>query len=246
MRGAVGGARLGTMDTFPEDWQRALFVVAHPDDPEYGGAAAVARWTGQGKDVRYLLVTRGEAGIDSMPPEESGPLREQEQIAAAAEVGVDVVEFLDGHTDGVIEYGTPLRRDLALAIRRHRPEVVLSGNRHETFMGGALNMADHRVVGQAVLDACRDAGNRWVFTDQLVDGLEPWDGVRWVAFNASPDSNAAVDVTDTFAAGERSLSRHEAYLEAVGGPPAYLRPMAEAAGEKLGCALAVEWELHPL
>lgn len=234
------------MEHFPEDWSRALFIVAHPDDPEYGGAAAVARWTGQGKEVGYLLVTRGEAGIDGLDPEESGPLREQEQIAAAKVVGVNTVEFLDGHDDGVIEYGTPLRRDLAAAIRRHRPEVVLSGNHRMTWPGGGLNMADHRAVGLAVIDACRDAANRWVFSDQLTDGLEPWDGVRWVAFNASPESNTAVDVTDSFEAGERSLAQHVAYLEAVGGPPAYLRPMAEAAGAAAGCALATEWELIEL
>lgn len=51
------------MEPFPEDWQRAIVVVAHPDDIEYGAAAAVARWTDQGKDVRYVLATSGEAGI---------------------------------------------------------------------------------------------------------------------------------------------------------------------------------------
>jgi LmbE family N-acetylglucosaminyl deacetylase len=109
----------------PEDWQRALAVVAHPDDLEYGGAAAVARWTADGRTVTYLLATRGEAGIDSLPPAECGPLREAEQRAAAAAVGVEVVEFL-------VEYGVPLRRDLAAAIRRHRPELVVTTNHRET------------------------------------------------------------------------------------------------------------------
>src|SRR5262245_10493617 len=84
--------------TVPEDFDRALAVVAHPDDLEYGGAAAIARWTDQGRTVTYLLATRGEAGIDTLPPAECGPLREAEQRAAAAEVGVDAVEFLD-HPD---------------------------------------------------------------------------------------------------------------------------------------------------
>ena len=233
------------MEPFPEDWQRALFIVAHPDDPEYGGAAAVARWTDQGKEIAYLLVTRGEAGIDSIPPDECGPLRAEEQVRAAAEVGVDTVEFLDGHPDGVIEYGTDLRRDLAGAIRRHRPDVVLGLNYHDTFPGGALNMADHTAVGRAVPDACRDASNRWVFNDQLVDGLEPWDGVRLVAFAASPEPTHAADVTATWDAGERSLAQHERYLEAVGAP-GYLRPMAEAMGEAFGCELAVAWEVIDL
>ena len=56
------------MEPVPEDWQRGLVIAAHPDDIEYGAAAAVARWTGQGKDVRYVLATSGEAGIAGMPP----------------------------------------------------------------------------------------------------------------------------------------------------------------------------------
>jgi len=90
----------------PEDWDRALAVVAHPDDLEYGAASAIARWTSQGKQVHYLLVTRGEAGIDAMPPEAVGPLREVEERRSAAVVGVSSVEFLDypEHTSR----GTPI------------------------------------------------------------------------------------------------------------------------------------------
>jgi len=54
------------MEPMPEDWNRAVAVVAHPDDLEYGAASAVARWTAQGKHVSYLLATRGEAGIAGM------------------------------------------------------------------------------------------------------------------------------------------------------------------------------------
>jgi LmbE family N-acetylglucosaminyl deacetylase len=106
------------LETIEVDVGRVLAVVAHPDDLEYGAAAAVARWTSTGHEVVYLLATRGEAGIDSIPPEECGPLRVAEQQASAKVVGVDVVEFLE-HPDGVIVYGPELRRDIAAAIRRH-------------------------------------------------------------------------------------------------------------------------------
>ena len=79
----------------PDDWQRALIIAAHPDDIEYGLAAAVAVWTAAGKEVHYLLATRGEAGIAGMSPSEAGPLREAEERASAAVVGVSEVEFLD-------------------------------------------------------------------------------------------------------------------------------------------------------
>ena len=73
----------------PEDWERALAIVAHPDDMEFGAAAAVARWTGQGKSIAYCMVTSGEAGIDGMAPDECRAVREAEQIASASIVGVD-------------------------------------------------------------------------------------------------------------------------------------------------------------
>ncbi len=158
-------------------------VVAHPDDIEYGAAAAVARWTGQGKQIAYCLVTSGEAGMDALPPAEAGPLREQEERRAAAIVGVDEVEFL-GHPDGTVEYGLALRRDIAGAIRRHRPDIVITANFRDSFGPGMLNQADHIATGRAVLDAARDAGNRWVFPD----GAEPWNRVQAVWAAGSPEA----------------------------------------------------------
>jgi LmbE family N-acetylglucosaminyl deacetylase len=113
------------MQPMAEDWQRAVCVVAHPDDLEYGAASAVARWTAQGKVVSYVLVTSGEAGIAGQDPADVGPLREEEERRSAAVVGVSEVVFL-GHPDGVVEYGVPLRRDLARAFRQLRPEVVVT------------------------------------------------------------------------------------------------------------------------
>ncbi|MFZ2384039.1 MAG: PIG-L deacetylase family protein, partial [Candidatus Nanopelagicales bacterium] len=84
-----------TLELFTADPGTVLAIVAHPDDLEYGAAAAVSKWTSEGHRVVYLLVTKGEAGIDSMEPAQSGPIREAEQRASAAIVGVDDVEFLD-------------------------------------------------------------------------------------------------------------------------------------------------------
>lgn len=234
----------------PDDWTRALAVVAHPDDLEYGAAGAVARWTDDGKDVAYLLVTRGEAGIDTMDPAEAAAVRSAEQIASAAIVGVETVEFLEGYPDGMLEYTLPLRKDIAAAIRRHRPELVIANNFHDTFPGGMLNMADHKVVGRATLDAVRDAANRWVFRELLDQGLEPWGGVRWVALPASPASSHGVDIGATFDRGVASLKAHDAYLAALGGhmgdPETFLRSVAGQAGQHLGCDLATAFELLTL
>ena len=226
----------------PEDWSCALAVVAHPDDMEYGAAAAVARWTGQGKRVVYLLVTDGEAGIATMDPADVGPLRRAEQVAACACVGVSEVEFL-GLPDGLLEEGLDLRAALCEPIRRHQPEVVLSINFRDSWGGPSWNHPDHRAVGRALLDAVRDAGNPWVFAD----AGPAWDGVRFVAFSGSPQATHAVDVTDSFDAGVRSLECHEVYLNNLGGEMAsadtFLRGGAEAAGADFGVPLAATFEI---
>ena len=231
-----------------EDWERALAVVAHPDDLEYGAASAVARWTSQGKDVRYVLATEGEAGIADRPPEEVAPLRVEEQRASAAVVGVHVVEFL-GHRDGMIVGGLDLRRDLARAIRRHRPDVVVSINHRRTWGGTSWNHADHRLVGTALLDAVRDAANRWVFPELVGEGLEPWDGVGMVCFAGSPAPTHAVDVTGSLERGIESLRCHATYLAALSpgtpgqDPTSFLREAAAAAGPLLGVRYATTFEV---
>ncbi|WP_280457523.1 PIG-L deacetylase family protein [Nocardia carnea] len=202
---------MATVPPLPEDWQRALVIVAHPDDIEYGVAAAVARWTGQGKDVRYVLATSGEAGIAGLPPVQSGPLREAEERASAAVVGVSDVEFL-GHPDGRLEASLELRRDLAAAIRRHRPQLVVLGHFGPTWAPGLVNSADHRAVGRAGLDAVSDAGNEWIFPE--IAELAPWNA-RWAAVAVPGGATHAVDVTATVDTAEASLAEHRRYLEVL-------------------------------
>jgi LmbE family N-acetylglucosaminyl deacetylase len=229
-----------------ETWERALCIVAHPDDIEYGAAAAVARWTGQGKWVGYTMVTSGEAGIDGMDPDTCRRVREQEEIDSARIVGVDSVDFL-GQPDGILEYGVALRRVLAAEVRRHRPDIVITGNYRDTWGGTNLNQADHIAVGKAVLDAVRDAGNRWIFPEQLTNGLEPWGGVKAVWAFGSPESGHAVDTTETFEAGVESLKAHAAYIEGLGwenwDPREFLEGGARQAGQRLGVAFAAPFEV---
>jgi LmbE family N-acetylglucosaminyl deacetylase len=235
------------LSPLPEDWERGLAIVAHPDDLEYGAAGAIARWTDQGKEIVYVLASAGEAGIDGMDPAEAAPLRMEEERRGAALVGVETVEFLD-HRDGVIEYGLDLRRDLARMIRRHRPEVLITSNHYMTWGESYLNMADHRNVGMAAIDAARDAGNRWVFPELLEEDLEPWSGARRIFVNASPFALHAVDVTDTIDRGIASLREHSAYLAGLGAggmsdPDSFLRGMAEQLAKRFDGKLAVTFEL---
>lgn len=236
------------LPTVPEDWERGLAIVAHPDDLEYGMASAVARWTRQGKRIAYLIASSGEAGIDSMAPDEAAIVRQEEQRRSAEIVGVESVEFL-AHPDGTIMPTLELRRDLAAAIRRHRPELIVSTNYRATWAGGFANHADHRAVGGCVVDAVRDAANRWVFPGA---GGAPWRGAKYAIFGGSPDTTHAIDVGETLDVGIASLHAHAAYLAGLEAdsfgkdPEPFLRTMAEMAGEAAGLRLAVTVELVAL
>ncbi len=233
------------VEPMSDGWERGLCVVAHPDDLEYGVASAVARWTASGKRVTYLLATRGEAGIQGRAPRDVAPLREREERASAAVVGVTDVRFLDHH-DGVLEYGLPLRRDIARVIRDVRPDIVVTMNFDLTWGGVAVNHADHRALGVSVLDAVRDAANAWVFVDDALGAA--WHGVEGTYVAGVPDPTHFVDVTASIDDGVASLREHRAYIEGLGDPTFdpddFLRSSAASAGSACGCDYAVTFRRY--
>jgi LmbE family N-acetylglucosaminyl deacetylase len=172
-------------------------------------------------------------------------VRVAEQETSAKVVGVEDVEFL-GYRDGVVEYGTALRRDLAREIRRYRPDVLLIATYDLTYGMGPgqriVNQADHRAVGIAALDAARDAANRWIFPELVDEGFEVWPGVRHVYVMGSNESTHAVDVTDTLEDGIESLRAHHTYLDGLGrdfSPADFLSAMTSGPGQALGVRNAV-------
>lgn len=229
------------------DVQRVLCVVAHPDDMEYGTSAAVAAWTDAGIEVTYLLLTRGEAGM-AEAPEEVAPLREKEQRRACEIVGVGDLRMLD-HPDGMLEYGLPLRRDIARVVRQVRPDLVVTANFEFEAYGG-LNQADHRVAGLAVVDAVRDAANPWVFRELGEnEALEPWQArAILVSGHPQPTHGKQVDQWQVQASVD-SLSAHEAYLEHIGDHPEpgqMIPEILRGGGEGLGVEHAVAFRVHAL
>jgi LmbE family N-acetylglucosaminyl deacetylase len=193
-----------------DDVKRVLGVFAHPDDVDFGAAGTVAQWRSDGLEVAYVMVTRGDAGgFDDTPRELMPALREAEQRAAAAELGVSDVEFLDGYSDGTLTPSIELRRDITRAIRRFRPDRVLTSSplrRWERIAGPSH--PDHLAVGEATTCAIYpDARNRFAFPQLADDGLEPWV-VREVWYLGGPDPDHVLDVTDQFPAKLAALARH--------------------------------------
>ena len=206
-----------TLELFdPTDIQRVLCIVAHPDDMEYGGSAAVAEWTARGIEVSYLLLTAGEAGIRGRTPEEVGPLRAAEQQRACDVVGVSKLTILD-LPDGLVEHSVETRRRIAREIRAFRPDAIITMS-WELEAPWGLNHADHRATGLSVVDAIRDADNPWLFREQLVDGLTPWSTTWLLATMHHPDRAIAVSEA-ALELGIQSLAAHRDYLAALPDHP---------------------------
>jgi LmbE family N-acetylglucosaminyl deacetylase len=194
------------------DVARVLCVFAHPDDIDFGCAGTVARWIDEGLDVGYLVVTRGDAGgfDDAVPRERMPALREAEQRAAAAAVGVKQVEFLDGYPDGTLTPTLDLRRDIAAGLRRFRPDRVVTNSplrRWDRLTGPSH--PDHLAVGEATTCAVYpDARNAYAFPELRRSGLEPWT-VREIWYTGSPNPDHYVDITATYDRKLAALRAHE-------------------------------------
>jgi LmbE family N-acetylglucosaminyl deacetylase len=193
---------------------QVLVITAHPDDVDFGAAGTVARWTGAGVKVAYCIVTDGASGaLDSATDLSTLPdVRQEEQRAAAAEVGVDEVHFL-GYPDGQLEVTLALRRDISRVIRQVRPERVIAQSPERNWERIRASHPDHLAAGEAVLQAVYpDARNPFAHPELMAEGLEP-HVVDAVWLMASPRAKEAVDITDVL---ERKIAALRCHRSQVG------------------------------
>ena len=195
----------------PDDGVRLFLVVtAHPDDVDFGSAGTVAAFCAAGLDVAYCIVTSGEAGGSdrSVSRTDMAEIRQREQRAAAAAVGVHDVTFL-GYPDGALAASMDLRRDISRVIRQFRPERVITQSPARRFDFIYASHPDHLATGEAALCAVYpDARNPFAHPELLAEGLEP-HSVPEVWLMTADDSTRAVDITDTFDAKMTALRCHE-------------------------------------
>ena len=188
---------------------RILVITAHPDDVDFGAAGSIASWTAAGADVSYCVVTNGDAGgfDPAVPREEIPRIRQAEQTAAAAVVGVTDLVFL-GYPDGRVEATLDLRRDLARVIRQVRPDRVLTPSPERWWERLFASHPDHLAVGEAALCAVYpDARNPFAFPELLAEGLDA-HVVKETWVMASPRGETYVDITATFDKKLAALRSH--------------------------------------
>ena len=190
--------------------ERILVVTAHPDDVDFGAAGTVAGWTRAGIEVTYAIVTNGDAGgSDPDVPRSAIPaIRQREQRAAAACVGVQDVRFL-GYVDGELTVSHDLRRDISRVIRQVRPQRLLCQSPERNWERLQGSHPDHLAAGEAAIQAVYpDSRNPFAHPSLLADeGLEAWT-VPEVWVMASDRSEHYVDITDTFDAKIAALRAH--------------------------------------
>lgn len=220
---AVDPPRLWSREAEP--FERVLIICAHPDDVDFVSSATVATFRSLGIDVQYCIITNGEAGGNdrSQSREEMAKVRQEEQRAAAAVVGVSELTFL-GYPDGRLQSTLELRRDLSRVIRRFKPDLVIAPSPDRNWNVIYASHPDHLAAGEAAVDAVYpDSRNPFAHPELLDEGLEPHTvGALWIV--AGPGANVAVDTTDTF---DRKVAALACHKSQGGGDPGIGERMME-------------------
>uniref|UniRef100_A0A831TER8 PIG-L family deacetylase n=2 Tax=Thermorudis TaxID=1649508 RepID=A0A831TER8_9BACT len=231
--------------------QRAMVIVAHPDDAEFGCAGTVARWADEGWHVTYVILTDGSGGgpddaMDVGPAARQAISRQRkaEQRAAADVLGVKEVLFLD-YPDGSLQPTLELRRDIVRVVRQYRPARVIIPSPDRVWVPSYVlrrQHPDHLAAGQAALAALYPAAqNPWDFPELLAEGLAP-HRVSEIYVIGAPTLNYAVDITSTLDRKIKALRAHRSQLgDRFGEIERMIRTAAAERGVKHGMEYAEEF-----
>ena len=220
--------------------ERALVVISHPDDGEFGAGPTIAALTAAGARVDYVVTTDGSKGTEDpdVTPEQLASTRMAEQRAAADILGVAEIVHL-GYPDGYLTPSLDLRRDITRQIRRFRPDLVITQNPqrrldHNPFIGHPDHLATGEATLAAVYPAARDHLNfPELWTDER---LEPWK-VRQVLLTGVEEPNLWIDIADTFEIGLRSILAHVSQVKRE-DVEERMRERARLVGEPQGIGMA--------
>lgn len=189
----------------------ALVVVAHPDDLEISSAGTVAKWAAKGQgQVIAVVCTSGDKGNHRRRERhqfELGLLREEEQMKAAAILGLAKVIFLR-YPDGSVPNDRAFKAEIAYLMRHYRPEVVLT---HDPWRHYQIH-PDHMNVGFGVVHAIGLA-REYDFMPVL-DALEiaPFQPSKLLLFG-SETSNRFEDISEFIDVKIRALRCYGSQFE---------------------------------
>ena len=221
------------------NYSRAMIVVAHADDAEWGCAGTVAQWCNNGWEVVYVLCTDGSKGTDDarLTSEELVSIRKKEQLDAGQVLGLHKVVFL-GYEDSMLEPTLDLRRDIVRQIRFYKPNILICLSPLRRLDGSSyFGHPDHLASGEAALSAVFPSSrDRLTYPELLEEGLEPHK-VSEVWIMGHDDDDKFVDVTDYIDVAVSALKSHSSQTtgEDVGQQ---LIDWRSRTGKKVGFAYA--------
>jgi len=225
--------------------ERAMVIVAHPDDADFGVAGTIASWVKKGTVARLVCCTSGDAGADDArtDPLELARRREDEQRAAARVVGYEGVDFLH-RPDGALDNDLALREQLVRIIRQFKPDAVLTMDPTVVIHQRGIQHVDHRMAGMAAVDAVYPAARNAMAFPHLVndEGLEP-HVVEHLYLFFSDDANVWVDVSDTIDTKIAALREHVSQLRKPEELEGMLRGWSGEAGKEIGTSAAETFRL---
>jgi LmbE family N-acetylglucosaminyl deacetylase len=198
-----------------DELRRVMGIFAHPDDPEFFCGGTFAKWAAAGKEIVFVLATSGDKGSGdlSMTSDQLIPIREQEERAAAARLGVPDVVFLR-FPDGELQNTLELRRHLTRMIRLKKPDILVTNDPTARWFGmNYINHPDHRAIGDAALDAVFPAARDHLSFPELYrdEGLAPHK-VQHIYVCGTLDPNAKIDVTDYVETKIAALREHKSQI----------------------------------
>jgi LmbE family N-acetylglucosaminyl deacetylase len=189
---------------------RAMAIGAHPDDVEFGAGATLAKWAAHGCHLFHVICTDGAKGSWD-PAQDLAALvvtRQAEQRAASVALGgTGEVEFL-GWPDGELDSGIRQRYQIAAAIRRFRPDVVLG---HDPWKRYRLH-PDHRHAGFLTVDGIVAARDPHFFPDLALAHHRP---SALLLFEADEPNHVETAGTDAIEAKIAALLAHRSQLRST-------------------------------
>jgi len=212
-----------------EEIKRILVVMAHPDDCDFGAGGSIAKWQEAGIQVSYCIITNGDQGGEEsdVPVEEMAKVRQREQRAAGAVLGVSEITFLN-YRDGSLIPTIELRRDIVKAIRIAKPDRMVVQSPERNWERIYSSHPDHLAAGESAIQAIYpDARNPYAFPELKSEGLEPWR-VREVFVTGSPTPNHFIDITETI---DKKITALKAHVSQTAHNPE-LESMVRQWGEK--------------
>lgn len=223
-------------------YKRAMIVVAHPDDAEFGFGGALAKIAKEGMQLAYVLCTNGDKGTGDpdMTSEQLAVIRQQEQRDASAIIGTTDVTFL-GYGDGELESSREVIGKIVREIRRFKPDIIFC---QEAYNRSRHTHRDHRMAGQSAFDASYPyARDHLHFPEHMAEGLETHKVIE-IYTGMTDDPDVVIDTSDVIDIKVKATLAHRSQISDPEGMEERIRGRVSELAEKNGYKYAEGFRRH--